>query len=71
MAWTQDDETKLSNLRAIRARGVRSISIADRRTDFMPGAELDQAIATLESQKARVATPPRPRQYFCFMRKGL
>jgi hypothetical protein len=71
MAWTQTDETRLSNLKAIRARGVRSVTFGDRRTDFQSAEELDSAIALLETQKANSATPPRPRRYLCYLKKGL
>jgi len=43
-------QTRLDNLRAARAEGVRRIEYADRRLEFRSDAEMATAIADLERQ---------------------
>jgi hypothetical protein len=68
MAWTQ---TQLDALKAAYARGVRSVTFGDRTTVYQSQAEMAEAIARIEAELARSTTPPRPRQWAGWSKKGL
>ncbi len=68
MAWTQ---AQLDKLKEAYAHGIRSVSFGDRNTSYASMAEMAEAIARIETELARAATPARPRQYLGYTRKGL
>jgi len=68
MPWTQ---TQLDALKTAYAQGIRSVTFGDRTTVYQSQAEMADAIARIEAELARAATPPRPRQYAAYSKKGV
>jgi hypothetical protein len=60
MAFTQ---AQLDALKAAYATGVRSVTFGDRTTTYASMDEMAKAIARIETEIARTATTPRPRQF--------
>lgn len=67
MAWTRTDA---DNLKAAIAKGERSVTFADRTVVYRSVPEMREALAMIENELARSATPPKPRQYRGYSNKG-
>lgn len=67
MAWTQTDA---DNLKVAIAKGERSVTFADRTVVYRSVEEMRQALAMIATELARATTPPRPRQYAGYAKKG-
>jgi hypothetical protein len=70
MAWTEADEDRYQALNAAYKRGVRSVTFGDRTTVQYSEEEMARILSKMEAQKARSTSPPRPRQFLGYAKKG-
>jgi hypothetical protein len=67
MAWTQTDA---DNLKAAIAKGERSVSFADRTVTYRSVSEMREALSMIEAELGRNASPPRPKTFLGYAKKG-
>lgn len=70
MSSIENLQTQLTELRRVRAGGVRSTNIQGEQVEFRSDSELAAAIADLERQVAQIGTPGPVRVTYITAKKG-